>query len=57
LTLHISISSRDLKHRTEAHAKTRNGKLSGMKNGTFIHILGYVNHLDAITHVGIGIIQ
>jgi hypothetical protein len=25
-----------------------------MKNGTFINILGYVNLLDAITHVEIG---
>jgi hypothetical protein len=38
----------------EAHAKTRNGKWYGMKKGTFIDKLRYVNLLDAITRVEIG---
>jgi hypothetical protein len=37
----------------KAHAKTLNGKWNGMKKGTFIDKLSYVNLLDAITHVGI----
>jgi hypothetical protein len=44
-----------LSNHIEAHAKTWNGKWSGMKNRTFINTFkGNASHLDAITHVGIG---
>jgi hypothetical protein len=50
LTLHKD-SAGDL---NKTHAKTRSGKWNGMKNETLIDELGYVNLLDAITHIEIG---
>jgi hypothetical protein len=49
LTLHKHTAG-DL---NKARAKTRNRKWNRMKKGTFIDKLGYVNLLDAITHVEI----
>jgi hypothetical protein len=49
--IYVSIFTGDFNYRGEAHVKTRNGKWNGIKNGAFINKLGYIDLLNAITHV------